>query len=287
MIELTVGAERHLDEYLGKMRASLTGCPSVSVEDVERDVTEHIEKSLSEAPTPVDLPALREVLALLGSPSQWIPEEELSWKRRGRLALGRGRLALRRALSRLWSGPEDFRLAYLSIATLALALPLIEAEPEPLWSITLVALSFILARTSIAAAETPEALGAQRWLVYPVLIMIYLPLAAGLLFWTLWAPVVAVAAGPILGHPEWNEQYTLGTQAGYALWLIVSYVFAVGTALWWMLLGAVCWRWPALIQNTFYPLAARFRGRHGLFFAVVGLLMLIVALVVGLSTVRG
>ena len=284
MIELTAGAGRHLDEYLGEMRASLAGCPSVSVEDVERDVTEHIDKSLSEAPTPVDLAALRTVLELLGSPSQWIPEEELSWRRRVLLALGRGRLTLRRALSRLWSGPEDYRLAYLSIAALVLAPSLLTTGPDMLWTTLLVALSFILARASLAAAaETPGVLGAQRWLVYPVLILVYLPLAAGLLFWTLWAPVVAVVAGPILGTPGWNEQFAWGTQAGYALWLIVSYVFAVGTALWWTLLGTICWRWPVLVRNTFHPFAAGFSRRYGLYLGIVGLLLLVAALVFGWS----
>jgi hypothetical protein len=284
MIELTAGAERHLDEYLGELRASLTDCPSVSIEDVERDVMEHIEKSLCEAATPVDLPALREVLELLGSPSQWIPDEELSWKRRGRLTLRRGRLAIRQSLLKLWSGPEDFRLAYLSIATLALALALLAADAEPLWPIAFVALSFILARTSLAAAETPEALGAQRWLVYPVLVLVYLPLAAGLLFWTV---PVAVVAGLALDHSMRHEQYPLGPHAGYPVLLIVGYLFVASSALWWTLLGAIGWRWPALVHNTFYPLAGGFRRRHGLLLGIVGLLILVVTLVFGGSVMWG
>ena len=274
MIELTVGAERHLNEYLGELRASLADCPSVSIEDVERDVTEHIEKSLSEAPTPADLPALREVLEQLGSPSQWIPVEELSWKRRCRLMLRRGRLASRQALLQLRSGPEDYRLAYLSIATLALAILLIEAEAEPLWSIAFLGLSFIFARASLAAAGTPEALGSQRWLVYPVLVLVYSSLAAGLLLWTL--PVALVAALEI-DHPIWYEQYPV--------WIIRGHFFAASIALWWMLLGAICWRWPALVQNTFYPLGAGFRRWHGLLLGIVGLLILIVTMAFGRSMI--
>jgi hypothetical protein len=82
MIELTSPAQKHLDSYLGELRTTLAGCRSVDSFDVERDVMEHIEKSLSEAATPVDLSALSDVLERLGSPSQWIPEEELSWRRK-------------------------------------------------------------------------------------------------------------------------------------------------------------------------------------------------------------
>ena len=82
MIELTDDARKCLDDYLGEMRASLAGCRSVDSLDVERDVMEHIEKSLAEAPSPVESAALEAVLEQLGSPSQWIPEEELSWWRK-------------------------------------------------------------------------------------------------------------------------------------------------------------------------------------------------------------
>jgi hypothetical protein len=44
MIELTDRAHKHLDRYLGEVRASLAACPSVDSVDVERDVREHIDK---------------------------------------------------------------------------------------------------------------------------------------------------------------------------------------------------------------------------------------------------
>ena len=125
MIELTTRAHKHLDRYLGEVRASLAACPSVDSVDVERDVREHIDKSLSESPKPVDLPDLARVLEQLGSPSQWVTEEELPWRRKLRLRI-------RRIVTRLCSGPEDFRLAYLSIALFALALFTFAAGAAPL-----------------------------------------------------------------------------------------------------------------------------------------------------------
>ena len=268
MIELTTAAKRCLDDYLGDMRASLDGCPSVDSSDVERDVMEHIEKSLAEAPTPVDSPALCEVLDQLGSPSQWIPEEELSWRRRLRLGT-------RRVLKRLWSGPEDFRLAYLSIGLLAVAGLLLRADPDsPVMMMMCVVVSFLFARAALAADSDHQRLGAQRWLLYPVLILVYFPLALALLLWTV-GPVAALA--DLL---EWEVD--LGRWGRFPSWIVLSiYLGITSTVLWWFLLGLATWRWPGLVRNTFYPFANRFRGRHGLLFGAFGLLVLLGALAFG------
>jgi hypothetical protein len=235
----------------------------VDSSDVERDVTEHIEKSLAEAPTPVDSPALRAVLDQLGSPSQWIPEEDLSWRRRLRLGT-------RRVLNRLWSGPEDFRLAYLSIGLFALAILLFTAIASPAWGLICVGFSFLFARAALAAESASQDLGAQRWLLYPVLILVYLPLALLLLLWT-------VAVTPLVDLAQ-EEVEPLGR---IPFEMLAIHFAASFTALWWLVLGLVLWRWPRLVRNTFYPFANGFGGRHSVALGLVGLLILVVAVVVG------
>ncbi len=264
MIALTADAQKCLDAYLGEMRASLRGCPSVDSSDVERDVTEHIEKSLAEAPTPVDSPALRAVLDRLGSPSQWIPEEDLSWRRRLRLGT-------RRLLNRLWSGPEDFRLAYLSIGLFALAILLIAADAGPAWVLICVAFSFLFVRAALAAESASAELRAQRWLLYPVLILVYPPLASALLFWV-------VVPGANVGDLLRTE---LGLVGRFPVEILATYSAVTSTALWWFVLGLVLWRWPGLVRNTFYPFASGFRGRHGLVLGGFGFLVLVGALAIG------
>jgi hypothetical protein len=230
--------------------------------DVERDVREHIEKSLCEAPPPVDLPDLTDVLDRLGSPSQWVPDEELSWGRKARVQA-------RRVLSRLRSGPEDFRLAYLSIALFALALLTFAAGAAPL-AFFLGGFSFLFARASLAAASTPQELGAQRWLLYPILIVVYLPLALALLLWT-------VGVTPLADLLHEGVQ-SLGR---FPFEILAIHFAATCTALWWFVLGLVLWRWPGLVRNTFYPFTAGFRGRHGLMLSAFAFLILVVALVLG------
>ena len=105
MAELSDEARHCLDEYLAKVRASLRHCPSVDVADVERDVVEHIEHALAGQTLDVGAAELRTVLQRLGSPSQWVPQEELS--------------RFQRAILALKSGPEDLRLGYLALGLLA------------------------------------------------------------------------------------------------------------------------------------------------------------------------
>ncbi len=93
----------------------------------------------------VDAAELRDVLRRLGSPSQWVPQEELS--------------RLQRALLALRSGPEDLRLGYLAFGLLAgtllaaacLNLVLGFAGMLPFLLLGIAA-SFLLARASLSAA---------------------------------------------------------------------------------------------------------------------------------------
>lgn len=270
MVELTTAAKRCLDDYLGEMRASLRGCPSVDSADVERDVTEHIEKSLAEAPSPVESSALQEVLEQLGSPSQWIPEEELSWWRKLVVA---------------WrSGPEDFRLGYISIAILGAGALSLGLEAPPAIPFVCVVFSFLFSRAAVAAAADPAELGPQRWLLYPALISVYFIFLACVLFW----PVVPACA---LADPSVEAEFTFhditeleprseplrtGVSEGIPLSIRLSTLFGIAsTAFWWFLLGLVGWRWPVLVRNTFYPFANGFRGLHAIVFGGFGLLVFV------------
>ena len=78
MSTLSNEAQLHLDHYLQQVRRCLQGCKSVDADDVERDVQEHIAVEFEDKEEPVTLSELETVLERLGSPSQWIPEDELS-----------------------------------------------------------------------------------------------------------------------------------------------------------------------------------------------------------------
>jgi hypothetical protein len=174
-------------------------------------------------------------------------------------------------LARLWSGPEDFRLAYLSIGLFALAILLFMADLHSPLTLVCVGISFLFARASLAAASTPQELGAQRWLLYPVLILVYVPLALALLLWT-------VGPTPPLADLLHEEVEPLGR---FPFPVLAVHLTVTSTALWWFFLGLVLWRWPGLVRNTFYPFTDNFRGRHGLMLGAFALLVLIGALALG------
>ena len=134
-----------------------------------------------------------------------------------------------------------------------------------------VGVSFLFARAALAIDSDHQRLGAQRWLLYPVLILIYLPLALALLLWT-------VGFMPLLADLLHKDVETLGRFPSPVLAVHLTVTF---TALWWFLLGLVLWRRPGLVRNTFYPFTNGFRGGHGLMFGAFGFLILVGALVLG------
>jgi hypothetical protein len=273
MVELTDTARRCLDEYLAEVRSSLRHCPSVDVADVERDVMEHIQDALSGIPGAVGAPELQDVLRGLGSPSQWVPQEELSW--------------LQRTLLALRSGPEDLRLGYLAFGLLAgtllaaacLNLMLGFGRMLPFLLLGLVA-SFLFARAALSAAA--GAGRAEWWLICPSLIVVYVPVTALLLFW----PVAAALLGEVilkdLGGPRlaWTRDYPLGTITAFTLVTLGS--------LWWAILSFVAWRWPEVVRDCYAPFADRFRRRRTfLFLSVACLLVFLTCVAVAVGALRG
>jgi HAAS len=93
-------ARIELNRYLRRMRAALRGYPSVDVDEIERDVRSHIDAALEESPSPVTARHVRDVLDRLGSPSQWVPPDDLPlW---------------RKAVLHFFGGTDDWRLTYLT-----------------------------------------------------------------------------------------------------------------------------------------------------------------------------
>ena len=99
---LTPEAQAYLERYLRKVRGALRGHRAVDADDVERDVISHVSAELGEPSDPVTAAQLRTVLERLGNPDQWISADELPlW---------------RRVMLRLRTGPEDWRLPYITFA---------------------------------------------------------------------------------------------------------------------------------------------------------------------------
>jgi hypothetical protein len=223
----------------------LQHCPSVDAAEVERDVVEHIEHALAGTPAPVGAPELREVLRKLGSPCQWVPQEEMS--------------RLQRILLALRSGPEDLRLGYLALGLLAgsllaaACLNLLIGFQRMLPFLFLgIAVSFIFARASLSVATWNR--GAERWLICPALIVVYVPLLALLL---LWPSAAAVLAEAFLRSRDGSTD-AFAWVSGYGMGTISAFLLVVLYSFWFACIGFIAWRWPAVVRNCFAPFADKF-----------------------------
>jgi hypothetical protein len=249
MVALSPDAQSHLERYICEIKTALHGHSSVDADEVERDVLGHIETELAGQPEPVDAGQLLDVLDRLGAPDEWLPTETHTASRWP---------------PALHSRPQDWRLAYVTLAIFlagpALFLPMILWPLPPL----LFVLSFLCARVTIAQlAEQDEQLGARRWLVYPALVVWYGMFLIALFGGPVLLTTVFVADDPMLpshltrwfGEPAWiGTLCSIGALQG----------------IWWMLLGLLLRRFPRGVHAAFRPFAGWFEQRHAMRVSLVG-----------------
>ncbi|MHC4741621.1 MAG: hypothetical protein ACYS8Z_06910 [Planctomycetota bacterium] len=260
MIELTQNAQKSLDQYLHQARAYLKGAKSVDATEVEQNITEHIENELIGASEPVSAEDLETVLERLGSPQQWVPEEELPW--------------WRKMMLRVQTGPEDWRLAYISFGLFALGILLLPA------GVIMIAASFIAARAAVSVVEDATLLKAQKWLLYPSLITVYLGLFGSLLA----LPLLGLVALAYEWEDKWKNDFGILDDMHY--WLAACTVFAASLGLWWLIQGFVLLARPNIPKVLFRPFADGFNRKWALVVICVGFAVLVGSLVV-LYWVRG
>ena len=251
MIEMTQPAQQRLDEYLSRVRSYLRFCKTVDPQEVERDIREHIETALADCAAPVKPDELDAVVGQLGSPNQWVPEEDLPW--------------WRRMVLRLHSGPEDWRLAYVTIGLFIGSFVLVGIWP------VVIAASFLCARATLSLTdELGEPLGPKRWLVYPPLIVVYTIVIVLVLLIVL-VPLIGLADG--LEHSR-QAKHRFPDDADYwaAAWSVILMPFG----LWLIIVGAAARRWLNVSVALFRPFASdRLVRRCGLITVVVGLACLV------------
>lgn len=251
MTTFTPDAQELFDRYLTTVRWSVRGVSDP--DEIERDVREHVSSALEEQESPVSSHTLRAVLAKLGDPWQWIPAEELPiWKR---------------LLMRFSLGPEDWRLAYVTLGLTLLGLLLM-----PAGGFVLLVGAYLLARATYDLASDREStLGARRWLVYPVLVFFSFMVVATLL---------SIGAAPVIvwgveghGFEKIFDQshFNMRAEVEQVFFFLASSAVVVGT--WWVILSALLaiairpYRWLLV------PFANHLRRVHLLWLTGVGALV--------------
>jgi len=251
MIELSGSAKKSLEDYLRQVRTYLRWSKTADASEVEQNIAEHIENELGASDKPVSCDALNAVLGRLGSPRQWVPEEELPW--------------WSRIIMRLSNGPEDWRLAYVSLGLL-IGAGLVVNYTRP-FAVVLFA-SFAAARAAVECADGEGGLGGRRWLVYPSLLVLYaFVLGVGLFG--------VFALGLLLGEFLW-EIDGVATYVRMGDEVFQCIVATIVTGLWWIVLGMVSYAVPGVVRGIFRPFADRFSRRWAVGLLGVGFVVVIV-----------
>jgi hypothetical protein len=294
MTTFTPEAEARLEEYLRQVRAAVARDPEVSPDEIEADLREHIETEFRSAIRPVTLTELEAVLVRLGPPQAWATEASRSAKDVvvGDLtALGRWfRTRTRGVLSTLWRGPEDWRLSYLAFGLFCLGLltlPIVVG-------VLLLAASYVMGRAAAELAKDKgTTLGARRWLVYPGVLVVSVPLFLAVLLWPAVAAPAAVEAVDhyddvvrdaemaergVRGAPRWpidrveQARRVMGAIPGPRDWaepVAGGFALVGALSLWWTIAGVAMWAFPKWPVVVFHPLLDGYDGWHGLKLAAV------------------
>jgi hypothetical protein len=251
MIALSKSARRSLDDYLRQARTYLRGSRTVDADEVEQNITEHIEDALEGAAEPVSCDALEAVLDKLGDPQQWVPEEELSW--------------WRQFILRLRTGPEDWRLAYISFALFVVALTLAPITPV---FVVLVFASFITSRAAISHVAGAKELKAQKWLLYPPLIVVYGSVLGALLI----LPLLLLV--PLA---EEYETHFVRLQFELDYWFVAFSIMFAATGTWLAILALLALIFGKKMTVLLRPFADAYRAKWPLVILTIGLGVMIIS----------
>jgi hypothetical protein len=257
MIDLTPSARQRLDEYFRRLRHSLRRASPAEADDVEQSVREHIEVALAGVPAPVGGEQVAEVLDRLGAPDGWVPADDRSTVQR----------VVEQVRERLRSGPEEWRLAYVTFALFLAALILM---PVGIGVFLMIA-SFLASRAYVDFMETKqEAPGARRWLIYPP-IGFFLAVAT--------AFFVIGAAGPIAGWGVGDDGFLRLLEESHLRAPYHEEQFVAGAAVatlgaWWLLASLIGMAFLPVIRFIFKPLLTRVRRTHFLGLTLIGALSL-------------
>ncbi len=184
----TAEAVARLERYLREVRAALAQSPDVNPDEIEADIRDHVATELRNKPH-ATVADLERVLAQLGPPEVWSPvtTRPAPVTFDPLMPVRMLRSWFQGMLHSIWRGPEDWRLAYLTFMLFWVGLltaPIMIGVP------LLIASYFFARAASGLAKEKNTVLGARRWLIYPPIVLVSVPLILAVMF----MPIMAAPA---------------------------------------------------------------------------------------------
>ena len=310
MVEFSERAQIRLDKYMRKVSVYLRGCKTVNADDIIQNIMDHIASEVVNSTSPISDEELDNVLKKLGSPEKWVPQEEWPWWKKIIVRLQVGpedwRLSylsfaflLIGILCLLLLGKS--RSTYINNEDL-ININLIQQMNDVtglqgstvldnqkahtaisgrrynslLFLIFLFA-SFIFSRATVNLMTDQQGLIGKKWLIYPSLIAVYVPI---LCFLILWPVILLGILINQLSHLEiWYEKWLditnaqAGTQKYY---ILLGLTIVLSLSLWWALFWSSILKHPTPIKNIFRPFFDGFSQKIGktLFFTALGITIL-------------
>lgn len=242
----TPDASQYFETWLGRIRTSVAGDPTVDPEDVAQDLRAHVHAELAAAPEPVTMGELARVLESLGTPAEWNVTAKDQPKERLHVRFERDVVAGVREIQKRVAADLGMPLL-VGVVTVAGMVTFYDG------GILLVLLAYFVARSKVTYA--PETVtGRKRWLVYAPLAIGAGSLTALVLFFP-----TMLKDGPSGGYFRAEDMWVLG--------------------LWWLFVGFVAAREVRRVRTLLKPFADGFERSHARMVMLVGAALMIAATV--------
>ncbi|MGB2809655.1 MAG: hypothetical protein WBC22_18075, partial [Sedimentisphaerales bacterium] len=145
--------------------------------------------------------------------------------------------------------------------------------------IVLIPASFIVARAALSEAADSSELKAQKWLIYPSLIIVYVSVLPGLLLWPL-GLLFPLAKFEHIIRESYVRFRDFGNDLHY--WRMATSFIIAGLGLWWIILGGLLLKWWRFLQMLFKPFTGWFSRKWALILLLIGLALMIPSLGLGI-----
>ena len=239
----TPDASEHFETWLGRVRTSVAGDPTVDADDVAQDLRAHVHAELQAVPEPVTVGELERVLDSLGTPAQWTVNGKEQSRERLHVRLERDVVGAVREVQKRIAADLGGPLL-LGVLTFAGMVTFYDG------GILLVLLAYFVARSQVTYAPQ-SVVGRKRWLVYAPLAIGAGSLTALLLFFPM------MLDGPFAGRFRAGDMWVLG--------------------LWWVFVGFVAAREVKRVRSLLTPFANGFDRSHARMLMLVGAALMIAA----------
>ena len=238
----TPDASQHFESWLGRVRTSVGGDPTVDPEDVAQDLRAHVHAELEAEAEPVTVGALERVLDSLGTPAEWSVTAKDAPKERFHLRVERNVMSAISDVQRRLA-TTDVGMPVLITVLSVIGLITLDDGFGLLW----LAVAYFAARSLVTYAPE-KVVGRKRWLVY-------LPLAIG----------AASLTALVLCFPMMLE---IGARNAPHSSFSPATIWSLG--LWWALVGFVAGREVKRVRTALKPFADGFDRSHARMLVLIG-----------------